>query len=731
MTEQYGNVRLDLSKWNGYNTPDGDIDSELLGRMEAGEDPLQILAGDTRYPVLYHFSPERRNILDWYPFCSDMSVLEVGAGMGALTGMLCEKCGTVTALDSSLVRSRVNAVRHRDKDNLSVCACSLQDFEPGCKFDAIVLIEELKYADLYFKGGSPMLDMLQYLKNLLKEQGVLLAAIENRYGVKYFSGAREEHDGLLFSRLEGYPDRHSARTFGKKTIEKLFASAGFARAEFYYPYPDHKMPSSIFSDYGQEFYAYLFEDFQNYGEYLYKALNEANVLAGAAEDGLFPLLSNSFLVEARLREANGRPRMLYAKISSQRNPRYSIRTEIWNMGGKRKVRKIALNEETTENLRAIKKRNDEFFSGFKQFCYPEMEPVPSGLEIEYLRGVSYSDKLVNACDRNDCGLYFEIWEKYKQIISTFVREDIDTGQCGMKEATFLTGYRGALVYPALIELLPGNIMEADGKTYIIDQEWAFDMPIPVTYLVWRAVVSQYDKYSNRIPFSQSGLFERLGLSADDIILSKKLNDVFNREIYGPFSMSEIKQKYAKPVPDLHSIIGRYGTLFISHLYIDEGQGFNSDAVVAADFTAGIGSYNMEFNVAKYRNIRNLRFDPVEGHWCELTVQDITYSTGYGDVKGKTKGLESNAWTQQGSRYHFESFDPWIALHDVPEGTIKVRISGTILMFNDSFMESRMNYFRSLAKRTGMKERAVRLRKAILRNTEKNKASVGERQGDNK
>jgi len=212
MIEKYGKARLDLSNWNGNNSLSaGDIETEILCRLKAGEDPLHILADDTRYPVLYNFSPERRNILDWYPFRKDMRVLEAGAGMGALTGMLCEKCGEVTALDPSRIRSEINAIRHKDKGNLTVCVCDFEDFNPGLKYDAVILIGAMEQAALFFGGRAPFQDMLGYLKNLLKDDGVLLLATENRYGIKYFSGAREGNNGLLYSGLEGYPDRHSAK----------------------------------------------------------------------------------------------------------------------------------------------------------------------------------------------------------------------------------------------------------------------------------------------------------------------------------------------------------------------------------------------------------------------------------------------------------------------------------------------------------------------------------------
>ena len=63
MIEKIGSVHLDISDWDGQDKyTDGEIEQELLKRLQAGETPEEILRSDTRYPVIYHFSPERHNL---------------------------------------------------------------------------------------------------------------------------------------------------------------------------------------------------------------------------------------------------------------------------------------------------------------------------------------------------------------------------------------------------------------------------------------------------------------------------------------------------------------------------------------------------------------------------------------------------------------------------------------------------------------------------------------------
>ena len=89
MTEQIGKVTLDYTFYNGQDQySDGDIENDLLQLIMEEPDVEKILAEDARWPVLYHFSPVRQNILEWNPFKKDASVLEIGAGCGAISGVL-------------------------------------------------------------------------------------------------------------------------------------------------------------------------------------------------------------------------------------------------------------------------------------------------------------------------------------------------------------------------------------------------------------------------------------------------------------------------------------------------------------------------------------------------------------------------------------------------------------------------------------------------------------------
>ena len=77
--------------------------------------------------LLYHFSEVRENILNWYPFKEDATILEIGAGCGAITGALCNKANKVIAVELSKRRAEINYRRHRNCDNLEIMVGNFND----------------------------------------------------------------------------------------------------------------------------------------------------------------------------------------------------------------------------------------------------------------------------------------------------------------------------------------------------------------------------------------------------------------------------------------------------------------------------------------------------------------------------------------------------------------------------------------------------------------------------
>ena len=90
---------------------DGDIEEQMLKMAKEGVTCEDLSSEQVSFPVIYHFSDLRANILNWYPIKKSDSVLEIGAGCGAITGTICEKAGQVTSVEEH--RSIITAMRKK------------------------------------------------------------------------------------------------------------------------------------------------------------------------------------------------------------------------------------------------------------------------------------------------------------------------------------------------------------------------------------------------------------------------------------------------------------------------------------------------------------------------------------------------------------------------------------------------------------------------------------------
>ncbi len=290
-------AQLNLKFYTGKDQySDGEIEEEILRIVEENKDFDNILSNDDRWPILYHLSPIRENILNWYPFEKNKSLLEIGGGCGAITGNLCKQVSKVKVVELSKKRSQINYERHKSFNNLEILVGNLNDMLLEEKFDYITLIGVLEYAGSFTETESPYKDFLQNIKKYLNPNGKLFIAIENRYGLKYFAGAKEDHTAKEFDGISGYIGNENVKTFGKKEFESLLSSAGYNTQEFYYPHPDYKMPLEIFSSSHLPTSSHVMTPSPNFDNNRFVFFNETQAFQGIIENEQYEFFANSFLV---------------------------------------------------------------------------------------------------------------------------------------------------------------------------------------------------------------------------------------------------------------------------------------------------------------------------------------------------------------------------------------------------------------------------------------------------
>jgi SAM-dependent methyltransferase len=299
--EKIGGVTLDYTFYDeDHKYSDGEeIETFILNVFKEERDIFEVMASDYRWPVLYHLSPMRKNIVLPMDLGKNDSVLEIGSGMGAITEALAERVMEVDCVELSKARSLANAYRNKKHENISIYVGSFNKIHLKKTYDVIVLIGVFEYAELYMDNSDPFTSFLRVLHDILKPEGRIYIAIENRLGLKYFAGNPEDHWGKAYFGIEGYTgEKKGAKTFSKSELEQLLKNSGYNNLYFYYPFPDYKLPKLIYSD---EYLPKIYDEIPTnvaYDADTFRSFNEQKALDTLKNNDDFKVLSDSFLVEA-------------------------------------------------------------------------------------------------------------------------------------------------------------------------------------------------------------------------------------------------------------------------------------------------------------------------------------------------------------------------------------------------------------------------------------------------
>lgn len=289
--EKIGNVILNLNYYKGEDKySDGSIEDEMLDIIRSDRQ-VDI---NSNWALKYHLHPDRGNIIEWYDFEKGSNVLEIGAGCGAITQVLLKKDINATVLEMSYRRALINAERNKAQD-VEIIVGNFFDVSFEKKFDYITVIGVLEYIETFSEYTYQQ--FFNKIKSLLKPNGKILLAIENRFGLKYFAGAREDHSGVFFEGIEGYDIKKGTKTFTKNELTELVKSCGFNQIKFYYPFPDYKFPYSIFSEEYLPQIGDLRNIIHNFDQDRMILFDEEKVYDSFIKNGFVEHFANSFFIE--------------------------------------------------------------------------------------------------------------------------------------------------------------------------------------------------------------------------------------------------------------------------------------------------------------------------------------------------------------------------------------------------------------------------------------------------
>lgn len=613
-------AELNLKYYGGENLySDGDVENEILEIAKAGHSLEELES--VSFPVLYHMANIRENILNWYPFKEDGHILEIGSGCGAITGLLCRRAEKVVSVELSKRRADINYARHAGMENLEIMVGNLNDMDFGEKFDYVVLNGVFEYAMSFTEGDTPYETFLNSVAGFLKPSGRLLIAIENRLGLKYFSGAPEDHTNAYFDGLNQYEGNDSVRTFSKSEWISLMESCGMKDYKFYYPYPDYKFPKEIFTDktlsderYGKRTW--------NFTEYRITLFDEEKIADTFLREGIMDRFVNSFLIEMAREKMADEEEILYVKLNQDRARRFAIATSIRQKNGEKYVVKSPLDEQAELHLKNMRENISVSFGGNIRNLPGEWKD--HSISYPFLKEENLGKRAGKLIQEKKIK---ELMEDVRMVFDTCLSKGEMTDAYHTEEFSEVFGntrLEGELlcVKPANIDLILDNIFPVGEMMELIDCEWIFPFAVPSGFILWRSINQLYVDYPHleeqisrkdflkeyQITEEMSGVFYSWATHfAEVYVEANKILPYTKPEMW--FNLADVRTAWNE------------SSLIRGGVYVDTGAGFSEEQRIPVVSRLDHGRFEIRVPLEGYSGITALRWDPVEGYPCICRIDE--------------------------------------------------------------------------------------------------------------
>ena len=406
----------------------------------------------------YHLTTKRAQLLSGFEFDRSLKVLEVGCGCGAITRYLGETFDSVVSVEGSIARARLARLRTRDLPSVSIVCAPFQEIRFSEKFDIIFVIGVFEYSASFVQGDDPYDAALKYFADILTADGIVVIAIENQFGLKYFNACREDHLGTRFEGLEGYHRRKAGvRTFGKTELE-TYIKRYFPEMRFFYPYPDYKIPDGVLSAgflesgrAGEVVSQMLSRDYSGSDQPLW---DEATTVLELSRNRMLGFFSNSFLVVAGRSHLRG---VTFDQLAS-----------LYSSGRKRKFATETRIVEGPDRNWIVSKRSRE---GSNVVDGGAIKMVDT--DAPWMGGQSLLTQATLRAKSNNLDLD-EIFEPCRKWVARLIAE--------------LTARNGVIsVSGSHIDSIWPNVYPDGQDLRIIDREWIWSSDIPLNVVVIRAI----------------------------------------------------------------------------------------------------------------------------------------------------------------------------------------------------------------------------------------------------
>jgi SAM-dependent methyltransferase len=457
------------TKQRGANYNDGDKEEEyilssLLASSDVSSTSSELESYIRDWPSKYHLSRKRSLAYRSLSIHSDMKVLEIGSGCGAVTRYLGETGAEVVALEGSPRRARITKERTRGLKNVTVLASPFEPVDFTVLFDLIICNGVLEYAPLFINSNNPFADFLTKCSEILSPTGATIVAIENQYGLRYFSSGKEEHTNVMYDGLHGYSAKPgSARTFPRQILRDLLEKT-IGTTDILLPIPDYKLPRALIRETlaNHVNIGELIADLQSYdfGSVVKPKLHERLAYHEMGRSNLIKEMANSFFMISGPGTRTLCPENWQGSIYK-------------NSGLSNVIRKVDIYLDTKSCVRVTSCHAKTLSSQTapELLCSEQLdEPWIQGISVHTLVSKVF-------CHKKYAALQAELAEPL---------------QAWWRSLSFENKTNGCFISPNNLDAIWRNAKQEKGIVTLFDQEWVGQTPCTAAWIIYRAVSQFYN-----------------------------------------------------------------------------------------------------------------------------------------------------------------------------------------------------------------------------------------------
>ena len=519
---------------------DSNVLDELFELFKQNEcDIEEKIKQNESWEMFYHLTDLRTSIIKWYPLKKNESVLEIGGELGALTGVFSEKCKDVTTVVGTMREGEVIQQRYKHIENLNIIVGDITDVKS--KFDIIFVNNLFRQFHAEEEKTHNIETLFQtyisILQGLLTEGGKLLFTVNNRIGIKFFCGdissdMKDPYDGIR-------KVKNGENSF-LPTREELceLLEKNNLKYKLFYPMPDGIIPQVLYTD-----------EYLPKGDMLDKVMpyssnentiicRERDLYGDIVDNGLFPAMANTFLVECSKKVENI-SNIIYVASSIDRGKEGGYFTSV---NSEEKVIKQAIFEEGIPGLHVlcdnIKYIQDHGCKVVEHLLINDSVIMPF-VKADLFMSVLSCTVRTNVED------FFILLDRFFDKISHSSEQVEDRENSLLRYGQEYDW--GPILKKVFFDMVPINCFYLNGEFVFFDQEFVEDN-YPIRYTMFRTILYMYiydSGIEEIIPIER--LKERYQLEELwDIFLDvegKFISRVRNHELYNNFyNWTNIKEE---------------------------------------------------------------------------------------------------------------------------------------------------------------------------------------------